>query len=753
MTTEVLFPNMKEVPQANFGDFGGNPNRKAILNPMMKSIFTFFFLIFFGLFCRGKEKRISFLPQAVPQPLDIFLLLDQSSSMKETDPQNNRIEAARFLIDYLASYWAEEQDHRIGLINFGDLKPPNPEDEIGKLVSLDTAKLNEREKLLNKIKPLDLRYTKFIDAFRNARKGFLEAEKDKARQEAIILLTDGEPDDLRRLSRAAYFQEIINFFNDSLKGCQLCVLGIDRGDKYWSKNEPYWEKIAKYTKRLVSADEKELKEAFWNVISILLEGVAEKWDSIPPAGLRIQLDPYLEVATFTIHKELPDAEVLIFNPKEEKIMEKPPKIIQTLKTPRTEIWKIDEPEAGIWTCKLEKGLGRVEVGITRIPIQPRVIYPKEIHPQGKPFLIWASFLRKDGRPIKEHRAYKLKMWVDLKLPETESFHHLDLLETPQIGLFRAQETVKTEREGEYEIILKMKAHKEIAETVAPIKVVRMPYIEVLKPKYEEVQPWRQNVIVEAVISLGGEIINPTELFIDNPNAIIFYQIIDLDKNEVIKSGHLKYLGGEKEPKFWANAGKIKKSGKYQIALTLRSRQKDGKIYEYSHNPNGTMIYRKMDLIDFVIYQPYLVVLFVIIAFLVWDWQRIGRENGWWGWRIGCPGLTGTLDVVKKVMPKKAEKAPEGVSEEKKETSEQPRETEEEWGEPQGIPLKGRKKRIKELGITLIAKRVKESDESGETKTKTKIFIIFEKSLKKPEEELIPNEEKNIDDKTKIYYYS
>jgi hypothetical protein len=604
------------------------------------------FISLFLILCRrGEEKKVSLLSPSVPKPLDIFLLLDHSSSMKLTDPQNNRIEASKFLINYLALYWTKEQDHRVGLINFGDLKPSDPSDEMTGLVSLDTAKSKEREELLNKIKPLDLRYTKFIDAFRKAKRGFSEAEMDKPRQKAIILLTDGEPDDPRKLSREAYFNEILTFFTDSLKDCRLCVIAIDKKDQYWSQNEPFWRRIAQYTQRLASAEERELKEVYWKVVSTLLEGEAEKWDSIPPEGLKIELDPYLEMVTFTIHKELPEAEVAIFTPNGKKISEEPPEITKALKTPRTEVWKIEEPQAGVWTCQIEKGRGRVEVGTTKIPVEPRLIYPKETHPQGKPFVIWASFLRKDGKPIKEHRAYKLKMWADLRYPQNFTVQHLDLFETPQMGIFNTKETIKTKDTGEYQVILYMKAHKEISEAPLPIKVVRMPYIEVLTPKDNEVQPWHKNIKIEVTIKLGEESINPTEYFIDHPNALLFYQIFDEEKNEVIKSGHFQYLGGEKESRFLADAGKIKKNGRYRLIVRLRGKRTDGSIYEYTTNPNGTLIWKKMDLCDFIIYRFYTLLLIIILILFLIHYTDIYLWNQYKFWIIGCPKLVGSVEIL------------------------------------------------------------------------------------------------------------
>ncbi|HDR00479.1 MAG TPA: VWA domain-containing protein, partial [candidate division WOR-3 bacterium] len=191
------------------------------------------------LACQGGPSLEQVAIEATPRPLDIVLVLDQSSSMRWTDPENNRVEASRFFVDFLSSYWAREQDHRVGLVNFGDKKPPNPEDEVHYLISLDTANLAERNRLLGRIKPLDLVYTSFIEAFRTARILFDQAPADRERQRVIVLLTDGEPDDTRRLSRAAYFEELIRYYNDSLAGCNLHVIGLDINDGYWTSTLPY----------------------------------------------------------------------------------------------------------------------------------------------------------------------------------------------------------------------------------------------------------------------------------------------------------------------------------------------------------------------------------------------------------------------------------------------------------------------------------------------------------------------------------
>jgi Mg-chelatase subunit ChlD len=51
--------------------------------------------------------------------LNLFILLDQSGSMKTTDPQGHRIEASRYLIRNLAQRSDQDAKHRLGLVHFG----------------------------------------------------------------------------------------------------------------------------------------------------------------------------------------------------------------------------------------------------------------------------------------------------------------------------------------------------------------------------------------------------------------------------------------------------------------------------------------------------------------------------------------------------------------------------------------------------------------------------------------------------------
>lgn len=643
-------------------------------------------LLLLLLGCGPRPAGPEFRVEAVPNPLDVVLLLDQSTSMQWTDPENNRTEASRFFVEYLGSYWAAEQNHRVGLVNFGSRKPLNPEDESHAPVSLDTAGPSGRAELLAKLKPLDLQYTSFIEAFRKARQLFDEAPGEDERQRVIILLTDGEPDDPRKLPREAYFRELVGYFDDSLPGCHLHVIGIDEQDRYWSRTLPYWRRIAGYTERISSAGERELKETFWRVVSREFEGAADRWEPIPEGGLSVELPPYLEAVSFTVHKELPDAEVVITDPAGTVLTEKARGTRRALKTAKTEVWRVEEPEAGTWSCRVEKGGGRVEVGTVRIPAQPRLVRPEPAQPLGKPFVIMASFLRKDGRPVEELRGYRLAMSASVALPGDPVPRHFDLEETSRPGMFQARETIVPSVPGEYRIGLSMKAQRLVAETIIPVRVTSMPYLVVSRPRPGEVQPWRSPLVVEAEVRVDGRQVDPAALFTDNINTIVSYQL--LKGNELLESGHLQALGGESDVRFAARGPRIEKNGVYRLVTTLNAHRPEGSVYEYSTAADPVVLARRKDLLDFASYNFYVLLAVVLLGVLAWDWQRIGRRTGWWGWRVGGPKLYGQLAIV-------------GGD-----------------GEPEVMVLAGRWRRLGKEGPMLVARRrrVAEPDETESDRT-------------------------------------
>lgn len=91
---------------------------------MMKRCLLFMLILLVG--CDAFKKGN--IAERPPKPLeekafDIFLVLDQSGSILTTDAQELRIQAAKYFVDYFASFSRQDSQNRIGLVNFGTEAP------------------------------------------------------------------------------------------------------------------------------------------------------------------------------------------------------------------------------------------------------------------------------------------------------------------------------------------------------------------------------------------------------------------------------------------------------------------------------------------------------------------------------------------------------------------------------------------------------------------------------------------------------
>jgi hypothetical protein len=106
------------------------------------------------------------------------------------------------------------------------------------------------------------------------------------------------------------------------------------------------------------------------------------------------------------------------------------------------------------------------------------------------------------------------------------------------------------------------------------------------------------------------------------------------------------MGGEREVKFSANAGKIKKNGKYRLIIKFRGEKKEGTVYEYTTNPNGTIFYKKMDFIDFLFYRFYVLLFIILFILFLIHYIDIYMWNQHKFWIFGCPKLVGNVEILK-----------------------------------------------------------------------------------------------------------
>ncbi|MGB9877930.1 MAG: vWA domain-containing protein, partial [bacterium] len=426
---------------------------------MRKLSFLFLIFLLSTILLKGEE----------PFAIDCLLLIDQSGSMKDTDPHNIRISAAQHFVDLLSQDYSKKIPHHLGIVNFGD-QPP-------KSTPLQPLSPEGAQYLKGELKPMDLGNTSFISALKAAKEEFSRQRGE--RQRVVVILTDGEPDDARKLSIKEYFSEIEKFVNSEMKDVLLYVILVDVKDRFWKQDKPFWDKITGNRVRLLrSMDEVQVEKVYTDIGANLLRAQAPIWDFIPPEGKEIDVEPYLEKITFVILKENKKARVEIIQPGGKALSEKEKNVKHTPPTKGFNIWReiytVMEPVPGKWKYKLS-GKGKVEIGRTPLPIEVKLLSPsgkllststspegrKEktiLYPQGKPMRIVMSFLKRDGSAVREIPGYRLYLGALLKTPTGKSYH-IDLKEERN-GIYLGSREVDTKAEGLYILIPRVKGGDE-----------------------------------------------------------------------------------------------------------------------------------------------------------------------------------------------------------------------------------------------------------------------------------------------------
>jgi len=486
---------------------------------------------------------------------------------------------------------------------------------------------------------MDLGDTSFISALRESARLFKAGKGASKSQDVIIIFTDGEPDDPRKLSKEAYFREIQDFVAKELADSVLYVIAVDVKGSYWPKDRPYWERITRGNTFLInSMNEKNLDKVFTNILLKLLKTPEITWDSIPPEGLKVKIEPYLERLTFSFLKENPGVKVTILRENGQPLTRETPGV-NHLTGRVSEIYSIADPEPGDWRCKIEAGKGKVEVGKSIIPVRVKILSPYSPFPQGKPMDIMATFLKRDNTPVKENSAYRL--WLGAKVLTPEPKEHFIKFKSDGKGTYRGDQTLETGLDGNYHISLTMKGGDQILfQQDIPIEVKPLPYLNIIRPKESERMALRSPVEIEAELIKAGQSLNPSKEFTDDPDSLIWVQLQDpkgLTLSRSLKQADKAGLFRAVFPK-----PEVSSPGTYILQFRLSGHSKTGERFEAM--PEFTKLVKQEDWLDFLTYRWYWPLIGLLLLLFVLDWVRIGREDEWWLWRLGMPHLSGQISV-------------------------------------------------------------------------------------------------------------
>lgn len=265
-------------------------------------------LVFFFVSCAEKKEKtftsrkagesLSLASEERGFAIDAFLLLDQSGSMNgvpghpATDPQGLRVDAGKYLIRNIASNSDETMPNRIGIVNFGSFAPNDLTIPLTKATK--TPNDEGVTSLGSSLKVLSLGDTSFISALKAAHYGFIAKDTfGQKRKPVIIIFTDGEPDDSRKLTQEAYFKEINDFISASLQpqGCDIYIIGIDAAGTNWVKSAPIWKRILPEDHVYQISNMAQLQEQFNQAIRRIFGIPLVPPDVITSKGLEFDIPP------------------------------------------------------------------------------------------------------------------------------------------------------------------------------------------------------------------------------------------------------------------------------------------------------------------------------------------------------------------------------------------------------------------------------------------------------------------------------
>lgn len=594
--------------------------------------------------------------------LDIVVLVDQSASMggepgtAANDPENFRIDAAREIIFRLGEnrlYFCPNVIHRAAILSFGDGIETNLNfTEITPDPQADFAFWKEqRQRLTEGIKPMNLGGTDFITAFLKAKEWFAGLPDIENNKRAIILLTDGGPCPKRLgcvrgaengFKIGLYLEDLKeqieqDFPFEEGKGYYIWVVAMhDLGSDYLNqyiggnikkKLGEWWQQDIAQTHGgdliKLSKNREDIPATFFTILQQVL-GTGDV--GLLDCGSHF-IKPYMDKAIFiffkgrgqtgvSIEHTLADGTNIVI--RNGKVT--PPRIAiaDYLADGHIERYVISKPDAGMWTLTADdcEGVRIYQESITAKismvqPSAPVLLYEDQplYNPGAPEYLVYRVEERGTGAWFPEDPRYPLTIHAQITSPVGSTY--MLTLSSIGNGQYKSSSPILVNEVGKYTISL-----VGIAENAGQIFSIRggnyEVYVEikpfnlvVAAPRKDEIIPLnepgtRKTLPVQTRLHLldnNGQKLDPKRVFTDTEKAI---EVTLLNaKNEPVERTFMS-LDPQHPDSFIATLDKASKEGAYSLGFEIKGGYRVDRFRPISSRVDVPIRRRLVKYFDFTI---------------------------------------------------------------------------------------------------------------------------------------------------------
>jgi hypothetical protein len=470
-------------------------------------------------------------------PLDIVLLIDQSSSMSgygdfpPTDPDEWRVEASKYMVSNIAAKRTPDSIPRFGVVHFGT---EAPRDLTVPLTAIESdANLNE----INRgIQPLDLNWTSFIAAFQEAIQLFNEGNTFELNRKAVlIVLTDGEPSDPRRLSAEQYFEEISVLVKENFVGnnVDLFIIGIDAADMSWSNYYEQWRRILPTENSALFdlQDMDGLARIYNDIVRMLYREIpdVEEVEISEAEEIEFEIPAYLEWVEFHVFPDTPGLILSIIRPDGSIISENDSDVnIDYGET--YSIFMVIAPEPGTWRYLIQDGRGTIKIYRNMVPVKLRILQPPAKVILGTEKEIKLEFSRQDDIPVERHPDYPIQIELLIEGPALPK--EALIMEQVGEGLYIVDKLFSPTEAGTHKLIMEVEAAGAFSYTDEfVIDVIKVPYMEAVTPQPGQEINAGSDLKVEVELLEAFEPIELTEYFSTRETALVITWFKSVGKEE------------------------------------------------------------------------------------------------------------------------------------------------------------------------------------------------------------------------------